>query len=272
MNPASPPAPPGSIRLNKFLAQAGIASRRKADELIAQGKVQVNGRTIYTMGVLIDPGRDHVTCEGRPVTAAAAAAEPVTLLLNKPRGYLSTRHDPQGRPTVLDLIPASYHHLYPVGRLDLDSEGLMLLSDDGELTQLLTHPSFAHEKEYWVQIAGRVPAPALRKLQAGVALDDGVASARVRPLLKIPPEQRFWLDPNLDRRHTWLVFILLEGRKRQIRRMCEAVDLHILRLARVRMASLHVGDLAPGKWRVLSQRQRRAVAAMKGEYSVVSNQ
>ncbi len=254
---------PDSIRLNKFLAQAGVASRRKADELIAAGQVQVNGRTIYTMGVTIDPSRDQVMCEGRLIKAATAG-ETITLLLNKPQGYLSTRSDPQGRATVLDLVPAAYHHLYPVGRLDLDSEGLMLLSDDGELTHLLTHPSFGHEKEYWVQIAGRVPAPALRKLQAGVPLEDGMASARLRPLPKIPAEQRFWLDPELDTRHTWLVFILHEGRKRQIRRMCEAVDLQVLRLARVRIASLHVGDLAPGQWRPLSQRQRRAVAAMKG--------
>lgn len=261
MSPDKPPPPTDPMRLNKFLAHAGVASRRKADELIQQGRVQVNGRTVYAMGVTIDPARDRVTFEGREVTLVAG--ETTTLLLNKPPGYLSTRIDRRGRTTILDLVPPRYHHLHPVGRLDLDSEGLMLLSDDGDLTYRLTHPSFEHEKEYWVQIAGRVPEPALRKLRGGVLLEDGQASARARRLAKIPPEQRFWLDPELDSRHTWLALIIHEGRKRQIRRMCEAVDLRILRLVRVRIASLHIGDLAPGQWRPLSARQQRAVAAIK---------
>lgn len=249
------------MRLNKFLAHAGVASRRGADELIIQGRVQVNGRTVYTMGISVIPGRDRVLVNGREIVLAAA--EPITLTLNKPAGYLSTRRDPEGRPTVFDLTPPEYRLLYPVGRLDMDSEGLMLLSDDGELTYRLTHPSFEHEKEYWVQIRGRVPAPAIRKLQKGVELDDGLAAAQVRPLTQIPAEQRFWVGTEPDPRHSWLVFLLHEGRKRQIRRMCEAVDLDVLRLIRVRIASLHIGDLRPGQWRLLTSRQRRAVEAIK---------
>lgn len=251
------------MRLNKFLAHAGITSRRGADELIIQGRVQVNGRTVYTMGLTVVPGRDRVVVNGREITLTAK--EPVTLLLNKPAGYLSTRSDPDDRPTVFDLTPPEYRLLYPVGRLDLDSEGLMLLSDDGDLTYRLTHPSFEHEKEYWVQIRGRVPAPALRKLQKGVELEDGLASADVRPLIRIPAEQRFWVEQEPDPRHTWLVFLLHEGRKRQIRYMCEAVDLDVRRLIRVRIASLHIGDLGPGQWRLLTARQRRAVAAIKAQ-------
>ena len=251
-----------TIRLNKFLAQAGVASRRGADKLIQQGRVQVNGRTIHQMGVTIDPARDRVIVDGREV--AAPQAERVTIMLNKPRGYLTTRRDERGRPTVFDLLPPKYHSLHPIGRLDRDSEGLLLLTNDGDLTHALTHPSFEHEKEYWVKIRGHVPEPALRKLNRGVELEDGVARARVRRLQKIPIEQRFWVEPVPDPRHEWLVFVLREGRKRQIRRMCQAVDLDILRLIRVRVASIHIGDLHPGKWRPLTTRQRRAVNAIKG--------
>ncbi len=250
------------MRLNKFLAHAGVASRRAADDMIASGRVQVNGRTVYTMGVTVIPGRDRVAVDGHQVTLAVKK-DFTTLMLNKPAGYLSTRSDPDGRPTILELLPPEHHHLYPIGRLDLDSEGLILLSDDGDLTYRLTHPSFEHEKEYWVQITGRAPEPAMRKLRKGVLLEDGLASAEVRPLVQIPAEHRFWIEG--DPRHWWLVFILHEGRKRQVRRMCEAVDLEVRRLVRVRIASLHIGDLAPGKWRPLSTRQRRAVEAIKQE-------
>jgi pseudouridine synthase len=249
------------MRLNKYIAHTGFASRRAADRLIEQGRVQVNGRTIYTMGVKIDPQKDRVTVDGREVKLRQG--ESITLLLNKPVGVLTTRHDPEGRQTVLDLLPPQYHHLRPVGRLDYLSEGLVLLSDDGDLIYRLTHPSFQHEKEYWVQIQGRVPEPALRKLNKGVQLEDGAAHARVRHLHKIPAEQRFWLDPQLDPKHAWLAFVITEGRKRQIRRMCQAVDLNLLRLVRVRMASLHIGDLRPGQWRLLTARQLRAVNAIK---------
>lgn len=249
------------MRLNKYLAHAGIASRRAADKLIEAGRVQVNGQRVYTMGMTVTPGQDRVLFDGREVKLPTG--ESTALVLNKPVGYLTTRHDPEGRPTILDLIPPEYRHLHPVGRLDQDSEGLVLLSDDGALTYKLTHPSFRHEKEYWVQIRGRVPEPALRKLNKGVELEDGIASANVHHLLKIPPEQRFWLDPDADPRHSWLIFLLQEGRKRQIRRMCQAVDLQINRLVRVRISSLHIGDLRPGQWRLLSARQRSAVTAIK---------
>ena len=214
------------------------------------------------MGIVVDPARDRVTCEGR-VVELPVGAQTTTLVLNKPQGYLSTRSDPQGRPTVLDLVPASYHHLYPVGRLDLDSEGLMLLTDDGDLTYRLTHPSFEHDKEYWVLAAGRPPDVVMYKWRRGVQLEDGVSKADVRRLVAIPPEQRFWLDPEPNPGDTWFAFVVHEGRKHQIRRMCEAVDVRVKRLARVRIASIHIGDLRPGQWRPLSARQQRAVDAIK---------
>ncbi len=253
---------PAAVRLNRYLAQAGVASRRGADELIRQGRVQVNGRIVGTLGMVVIPGRDQVSLDGVPITLTRQT--PLTLMLNKPAGYLCTHHDPQNRPTIYHLIPAAYRHLHPVGRLDLDSEGLVLLTEDGDLTYRLTHPSFAHEKEYWVQVSGRVLPPVWRKLRQGIMLDDGPATAVVRPLASIPLEQRFWVEPEPDPRHTWLVFLLHEGRKRQIRRMCEAVGLEVRRLIRVRIASLHIGALAPGHWARLNDRQQRAVHAIKG--------
>ena len=247
------------MRLNKFLAQAGVASRRAADRLIAAGRVRVNDRVVREMGVQIDLARDQVTVDGQPVRLRASTF--TYLLLNKPAGYITSRQDPQGRRTIYDLLPARYRALHPVGRLDYLSEGLVLLTDDGDLTQRLTHPSHRHEKEYWVQVAGRVPDVTLHKLRQGVQLEDGFARARVRYLGKIPPEQRFWIQP--DPKHTWLVFILHEGRNRQIRRMCRAVGLRVRRLARVRMDAISIGDLKPGQWRLATKRQRKAIRAIK---------
>ncbi len=249
------------MRLNKFLAHAGISSRRGADQLIQQGRVQVNGRTVYTMGVQVDPLHDVVTCDGERVRLPTA--EPITILLNKPPGYLCTRRDPQGRPTIYDLLPQRYHKLHPVGRLDFDSEGLLLLTNDGDLTYRLTQASHGHQKEYWVQIKGWAPEPALRKLRKGVQIESGMARAQVHRLERIPQEQRFWLEKEPVPGTSWLVFLLEEGRKRQIRYMCRAVDLPILRLVRVRIASLHIGDMRPGEWRLPTKRQARAIAAIK---------
>ena len=249
------------MRLNKFLAHAGIASRRAADKLIAAGRVQVNGRVVREMGVQIDPARDRVAVDGRLVRSSPPGEGFTYLLLNKPRGVITSRKDPAGRKTILDLIPPRYHHLHPVGRLDFQSEGLVLLTDDGDLTQRLSHPSFRHEKEYWVQVAGQVPNVVLYKFRKGVRLEDGVARARVRRLGKIPPEQRFWIEPEPGT--TWLAFILTEGRNRQIRRMCEAVDLRVKRLVRVRMESIHIGDIRPGHWRLASKKQLKAIKAIR---------
>ena len=247
------------MRLNKFLAHAGIASRRAADKLIAAGRVRVNGQVVREMGVQIDPARDQVAVDGKPVTTAQN--QRLYLLLNKPAGVITSRKDPEGRKTILDLIPKKYHHLHPVGRLDFQSEGLVLLTDDGDLTQRLTHPSFQHEKEYWVQVDGPVPNVVIYKFRKGVELEDGMARARVRRLSKIPAEQRFWIQD--DPKRTWLVFILHEGRNRQIRRMCEALDLRVRRLVRIRIESIHLGDLKPGQWRPASSRQIRAIQAIK---------
>lgn len=235
-------------RLHKFLSRAGVASRRKSEELIAAGRVKVNGETVSLPGSKIDPERDRVEVDGRPV---APVKEHVYWLLNKPAGYVSTVRDPQGRPTVVDLVKPS-SRLYPVGRLDQDSEGLLLLTDDGELTQRLTHPRYEHEKEYHVLVTGRPAQSALQRLRAGVQLEDGLTSAADVIVLRSEADG------------TWLRFVIHEGRKRQLRRMCDAVGHPARRIIRVRMGPLSLGDLAAGQYRPLTAQEQTRLRQAAG--------
>lgn len=228
-----------------------MASRRACEALIVEGRVEVNGARA-TLGDRADPARDVVTLDGVPV-----AVDPtrVTYLLNKPMGVVSTAADPQGRPTVVDLVDSA-ERIYPVGRLDADSEGLLLLTNDGALTQRLTHPSFGVEKEYLVSVEGSPRPHALRRLREGVELDDGVtAPARVSQP-----------SPGLLR------IVVHEGRNRQIRRMCAAVGHPVTRLVRTRIGPLVDPNLAPGEHRPLTPDERRrleeaiAAAADGGEW------
>jgi pseudouridine synthase len=235
-------------RLHKFLSQAGVASRRKCEELIAAGRVKVNGETVSLAGSKVDPEHDRVEVDGKPV---ALPKRHVYWLLNKPAGYVSTVRDPQGRPTVIDLVNQA-ERLYPVGRLDLDSEGLLLLTDDGELTQRLTHPSYEHEREYQVLVEGRPTQNALQRLRAGVELEDGLTSAADIAVLRT------------DAGRTWLRLVIHEGRKRQLRRMCDAVGLPVRRVIRVRMGPLTLGDLRPGQHRPLTAQERTQLRKAAG--------
>jgi 23S rRNA pseudouridine2605 synthase len=234
-------------RLQKVLAQAGVASRRACEELIRQGRVQVNGQVVTEMGTKVDPHRDAIRVDGKPISDPA---EKVYLILNKPPGYISTVHDPWGRPTVLDLIPYE-ERLYPVGRLDAESEGLLLLTNDGRLTHRLTHPRYEHEKEYLTLVRGRPRDAVLSRLRRGVDLEEGrTAPAEVNRVsrkegLETPPDT------------TWLRIVIHEGRKRQIRRMCAAVGHPVQRLVRVRMGPIELGDLAVGEYRPLSAKEVR---------------
>ncbi len=237
-----------SERLHKVLAQAGVASRRKCEELIAAGRVKVNGEIVTIPGSKVDPHRDHIELDGKPIQLPS---EHVYFLLNKPVGYVSTVRDPQGRPTVIDLLPVQ-QRVYPVGRLDIDSEGLILLTDDGELAQRLTHPSYEHEKEYHVLVEGRPTARALRNLRDGIELEDGYTwPAEVTVLRR-------------EGNGTWLRFVIHEGRKRQLRRMCKAVGHPVRRLIRVRMGPLTLGNLPPGQHRSLTPQERELLAEAVG--------
>jgi len=237
-------------RLAKVLARRGVASRRRCEDLIAAGRVRVNGRVVTRQGVRVDPDRDWIEVDGRRVRPIS----PVYILLNKPPGFVSTAMDPQGRPVVLDLVPIG-QRFYPVGRLDINSEGLMLLTNDGRVTERLTHPRYEHEREYWVLVRGRPSVKDVARLRQGVELDDGLTSPASVSFLSARTVMRglSWLeDAADDAAGTWLRIVIHEGRKRQVRRMCEAIGHPLVRLIRVRMGPLCLGDLAPGTWRRLT--------------------
>jgi 23S rRNA pseudouridine2605 synthase len=229
---------PHRVRLQKLLADAGIASRRKCEELIAAGRVAVNGRPAK-LGDKADPGSDVISIDGEPVPTSS---DKIYILLNKPRGIVTTAEDTHARKTVLDLIPqeiVSRYRLYPVGRLDKDSEGLLIITNDGELTHRLTHPSSKVPKSYVVTVSGRLEPGAISKLARGVELEDGkTLPAKVRQIEKVS-----------DRRI--LKITLFEGRKRQIRRMIKAVGGEVHDLVRTAIGPLKDRKLAPGEWRYL---------------------
>jgi 23S rRNA pseudouridine2605 synthase len=232
------------IRLQKFLASAGVASRRKAEELITAGRVSVNGVVIRELGTKVDPASDTVTVDGK----AVKSAEQVWIALNKPRGYVSTRDDPQGRPTIYELLPESLHTLFYVGRLDYDSEGLMLLTNAGDAAHKLLHPSFEVSRVYDVLVRGEVEKKTIDHLLRGVELEDGVARALSVELLKST-------KPNESR----LRLVLKEGKKREIRRMMRALGHEVRRLRRISYGPVKLGNLEPGKWRKLSDAELRSL-------------
>ena len=226
-------------RLQKVLARAGLASRRVCEDLIAEGRVTVNGE-VADLGRRVDPTTDVIEVDGGLVPVAPGL---VYYLLNKPAGVVTTAADTHGRPTVVGLVP-SEPRVFPVGRLDADTEGLLLLTNDGELTHRLTHPSFGVEKEYLASVEGD-PSPAtLRRLREGVELDDG----------RTAPAKAVRVSEGLIR------LTIHEGRNRQVRRMCEAVGHPVVRLVRSRIGSLADRKLKPGEWRALSPDEVRALA------------
>jgi 23S rRNA pseudouridine2605 synthase len=225
-------------RLQKALARAGLGSRRVAEALIGAGRVRVNGE-VARLGDRADPGTDRIEVDGVVVGVRPGL---VHYLLNKPAGVVTTASDPQGRPTVVGLVPAE-PRVFPVGRLDAETEGLLLLTNDGELAHRLTHPSFGVEKEYLAEVDGRPTRGALRRLREGVDLEDG----------RTAPARASLVGDRLLR------ITVHEGRKRQVRRMCDAVGLPVRRLVRVRIGPITDRRLAPGEWRALEQDEVRAL-------------
>jgi 23S rRNA pseudouridine2605 synthase len=235
------------IRLQKILSQAGMASRRAAEKLIAEGRVTVNGRTIHEMGVKADPASDDIRVDGRRIRAAERHRY---ILLNKPKGYVTTRSDPQRRRTVIDLLSDVREYVYPVGRLDYDSEGLLLLTNDGDLAARLTHPRHGVERTYEARVAGTPDEEALERLRKGIPLD----GHRTLPatVVLVPPRRR---DEDAV-----LLLTIREGRNRQVRRMCEAVGHPVQALKRTRVGPIADRRLKPGDWRELKMDE---VAALK---------
>jgi 23S rRNA pseudouridine2605 synthase len=234
-------------RLQKVLARAGLGSRRAAEALISSGRVTVNDE-VAALGRRVDPARDRVAVDGVPVVLDDTL---VHWLLNKPADYVSTAHDPQGRHTVLDLVPRE-PRVFSVGRLDRDTEGLLVLTNDGELAQLLTHPSHGVEKEYTAVVEGTPSAGALRALRTGVELEDGPACA-----VRVGSVRSAGTSAGTSA----VTIVVKEGRKRMVRRMLAEVGHPVVRLVRTRIGPLRDARLAPGEWRVLTGDEVRALYA-----------
>jgi pseudouridine synthase len=236
------------MRLNKFLAHSGVCSRRAADLLIQSGRVSVNGIPVQKLGVAVDEKTDHVTVDGKKVSLHENL---IYILLNKPKGYLSTVRDSFRRATVLHLV-GKEKKVFPVGRLDLNTEGVLLLTNDGELTYRLTHPKFEIEKIYLVTVRGKMDEEILRRFQEGVKLEEGViARGQAKIIKKGEMESVFELK-------------LKEGRKREIKLMCQVLSLRVTSLVRSRFAHLTAQGLKTGQWRYLSDREVHDLKKLAG--------
>lgn len=226
-------------RLQKVIAQAGLASRRKAEDWIRSGRVKVNGQVVTALGVKVNPARDTIEVDGTPLRPEKL----VYIMLHKPEGYVTTLRDPQGRPTVIDLLHGIPQRLFPVGRLDYNTRGLLLLTNDGALAHRLAHPSYEVVKVYQARLRGSITDEAIRRLREGVRLVDGMtAPAAVRLLSRKGGTSRIEIG-------------IREGRNRQVRRMLAAVGFPVVELVRVRFGPLELGDLPEGKFRRLQENE-----------------
>jgi len=234
-------------RIQKIMAQAGIASRRAAEKMILEGRVTINDVRIAELGAKADPGQDDIRVDGRLINVAI---DKIYLLLNKPRGYVTTLNDPENRPTVAHLLTGIQERVFPVGRLDYDSEGLLLLTNDGEFAQRLQHPRYQVTKTYRVKVEGHLSNREIRALSEGVSLEDGF----FKPL-----------HAALERKNAkscWVTLTLAEGRNRVIRRAFAVIGFPVIRLIRVALSDILLGDLKPGAYRHLTRKEvyRLAVA------------
>ncbi len=245
-----------AIRLQKIIAAAGVASRRKAEEMMVAGRVTVNGQIVTELGAKADPERDHIKVDGKRLYGAERF---VYLLLNKPRGYVTTVSDPEGRPTVMHLLHGVGARVYPVGRLDYLSEGLLLMTNDGPLAHKLTHPSLHVPRTYLVKVSGKPSVEALGKLRAGIEIG-GPSAPGSLPRVQTAPVR---IQLTRDAANPWYEVTLFEGRNRQVRRMFEEVGHHVEKIKRVQLGPLEL-DVPPGSFRKLSPAEvellRRAAA------------
>ncbi|HVU99910.1 MAG TPA: pseudouridine synthase [Verrucomicrobiae bacterium] len=231
------------VRLQKFLAEAGVASRRASEQLIREGRVSVNGGTASVLGTKVDPLHDKISVDGRPVRQKRK----IYLALNKPKGLVCSRNDELNRPTVYDLLPKEWGHLYSVGRLDFNSEGLLFLTNDGELSLQLTHPRFGVRKKYIVTIEGRVDEELLGTLTKGVYSDGERLKAEKARLHSASNSQSV------------IELELAEGKYREVRRMFEIQNRIVKRLQRVQIGRIKLGELRPGRWRTLTESEIKSL-------------
>ncbi len=232
------------MRLNKYIASCGVASRRGADTIIAEGRVTINGRPVSTIGTDVDPDTDVVAVDGSLVSLKS---KNIYILMNKPAGVLSTCHDDRGRKCVVDLINGVSQRVFPVGRLDYDTEGLMLLTNDGNFAYRCTHPKHEMDKTYEAVVHGRLDATAIKHLENGIVLD-GIRTAPAKVSILERPDIKNLYEITIH-----------EGRNRQVKRMFEAVGCHVMQLKRTKLGKLTLGELPVGKWRYLSESEIKAL-------------
>lgn len=245
------------VRIQKYIADCGVTSRRKAEMMVREGRVTINGEVVMELGTKVDPYNDVVMVDGS--VADLNAVSPVYLMLHKPRGFVTTLTDPEGRQTVMDLVKEVNERIYPIGRLDYLSEGLLLMTNDGEFANLVMHPKYNVQKVYEVKVFGSVTETILNKLKAGAYLDDGfIKPAGVRVIKQLPTK-------------TWLEFRLNEGKNREIRRLCEAVGLTVDKLKRLAIGGLSVEGVAPGKYRFMTREQMLAAIGINMDGSIKKN-
>jgi len=228
-----------TMRLQKYIADCGVTSRRKAEELMTMGKVTVNGKKVTELGVKVDPHNDVVMVNGEVIDLMSV--DHMYLVLNKPRGYITTVTDPEGRKTVMDLVPQIKSRIFPVGRLDYLSEGLLLMTNDGDFANLIMHPKFEVIKTYEVKVFGKITETLLQKLRRGIVAHDGLLKPKSVRVVEVLPGK------------TWIEFRLNEGKNREIRRLCEACGLTIDKLRRVAIGALSIDGVKPGEWRFLTK-------------------
>lgn len=244
-------------RLQKVLAQAGIASRRKCEEYITSGRVMVNDVLVTELGTKVDPGSDVIKVDGRPIRSQ----NKIYLMLNKPKGVITSAKDPEGRKVVTDFLPGVKERVYPVGRLDYETEGLLILTNDGEFANLLTHPKHHIPRTYHATVKGTIHGDVLDKLKAGVKLDDGMTQ----------PAEADYHDINPDKNETVIAITIYEGRNRQVRRMFEAVNHPVIRLKRVMFGSVGLNGLPRGKYRKLLPDEVRTLKAEAEQQTLSQN-
>lgn len=246
----------GEIRLQKFLAQAGIASRRAVEEMIRRGRVEVNGR-VAEIGCRVDPARDRILLDGEVVSSLE---EKIYLAFYKPRDCITSARDPQGRKTVFDYLPDLSSRVFPVGRLDYDAEGLLILTNDGELANRLLHPRYGILKVYEVKVQGHPNEKALENLRTGIVLEEGTTAPAGADIIRELP------------RAAWLRIVLHQGWNRQIKRMCEAVGHPVLKIKRIAYGPVRLGSLRPGASRRLAHGEIRRIREQSGMEKELHNE